>query len=623
MAYELNLAGLPAHEEIIERVVVEYRDRAQHWAPRRQRIEQIDALVGGQWGRVFPDDVNENDLPMVENLFRMTVEDGGRLFAEQVPTERVPRAKHRDETAEQKEGVLLAYTMQSELYDFLAYPGMDLIAAGVSGLLSWVDYDPHTELRMPIMRRVDPRVMLLEKGARPDRKTESVITHRKETLGWLRKRHPAQAFELEVKMAERDTELGLMGRASVDTVAKNSKELTILEWWGIDYVCRVAVDDLENRVGKICGVVLVAIPNEVGLCPLQPCFRETWTREPLGQLDDSKGIVRTRNRYYRLLTDYFVQMVYGEKLVWNVKNANQKGPGVKHYALGPDAFEKPIAPEMPNFQVWQVLAGLDDAARGSMVAPRSRQGEVELNKASAAFLSRAQGQLNSVVRSLQRQYAVTKRRANEVCFALDEWLCNEEKTVTSRARGRRMDITYTPKDLIAGDYANVVTYGTSSGLDKPTDNVLRLEKMQGGVMSRETFLETDPDVEDAGVELSRLSRQSVEDGVRAELVLATGDLALKLEILKAYDEGKTTQQIVEMVLERQQQQAEQQQLLAGQQSLGMAAGAAGGPGAPAPAPGPGGAPPPSGPGPSGVPGAQAPVPLPPLPTVRRLVRQGR
>jgi hypothetical protein len=295
--------------------------------------------------------------------------------------------------------------------------------------------------------------------------------------------------------------------------------------------------------------------NVTGVCPLQLAFRPSWSREPMGQLDDAKGIVRAKNRFFRILADYFVDMVYGGKIWWNVKNPGEKRPGVPYLALGPDAFAKPVTPEIPAFQAFQVLQELDDDARSSMTAPRSREGEVDLNKATAAFLSRAQGQLSDVVRSLQKQYAWAKQNANEAAFAQDEAWCNAKKTITGIARGRRFETTYTPTELIDGDHQNRVSYGTSSGLDPATHNILELQKLAQNVMSTETFLENDPGTEDVPAEMARIRGGMLQDSIMQGLLVPTTPLEQRALALTLFDEGKTVAQVAKALHEAAAPQA--------------------------------------------------------------------
>lgn len=566
-------------DAVIRDVLESYRSWSERFAGWRTRVRQIRALASGNWAQVFPED--DMELPLVANLFRDTIEDGGRLFAEQVPVERVPPAGPRDaRRAEQIEQVLVAYTQSSGVFNLLELWGMDLIGAGLAAIKVWPSRRP---VPLPRFRRVDPEFVLPDPLWTPDQPTERVILHYAESVARLEREHPEPVARLLERIASRG------GPRSLRAVFEPDREpsvLRLVECYSTSYVARMIV--FMDELGTDAELIAYT-ENPTGLCPVQLAARPNWAREPLGQLDDARGTARLMNRYARLLFDYFVEMAYGGKLAWNVKNPNERGPGTVYYALAPDARLEPITPNVPSVQVYEVMDRLEDATRSAMNNPRSRQGDVELNKATAAFLQRAQGKLSSNVRSLQRAFAAAKRYANEAALAQDELWCDVRKTITGLARGRRYQLTYRPSELIRGDRANLVTYGTSSGLDGPTHQVLWLEKRQSRSVSLETYLENDPGIEDVPAEIARLRAEALADAVMAGLQGPDATLEDRLIAWRAFREGKDLDQVVERLLARRE--------------------------APAPGIGPPGIAPGS---PSGIPGAEVPEMPPALPPIELL-----
>lgn len=541
-----------------EEVIRALKERKEHWRRWRHRVMEIDYLVKGEWGAIFPNDVDQIDLPMVENLFQLTVEDGGRLFAELMPTSRVdPEGLKPTHTAkaETRERVLAAYDNVSEIFDHMEFFGQDMVATGLSAIKIWPQMKLPAEKRFPKFQRVDPRLVLPEPRWAPHQPTDSVIVNYTEPLSRLLEEFPIEVGALMLRIAQRKGQRQVgpnvvdLRRYDKGAIAGKPAELQVVDWYSREYVCRVIVYEDEEHFD---GEEVLAIPNPTGYCPIQLAARNSWTQEPKGQLDDAKGPMRTKNRFYRILFDYFIDMVYGGKLAWNVKNPYDKGPGVIYHALSPDAKMEPITPQNVSFQVLQTIGLLDDAARTSAVAPRSREGDVELNKATAAFLTRAQGQLTSVVRSLQRSWASAKRRANEAAFAQDEYWCDATKTISGRARGRRFRTSYRPSRDIAGEYANRVSYGTTSGQDLATHNVFMLQKRGNRDMSRVTYMEQDPTIEDVDGELQKLRIEAIEDSILAGLMLPDTPLAQRVQIGRLLAEGKPLGDIVEAVMNQPQ-----------------------------------------------------------------------
>lgn len=595
-------------DPLVGQVIDSYRERLTHFAGHRQRVQLIDLLNSGHWGRVFPNDVNEADLPMVENLFRMVIEDGGDLFGEIEPSTSVPWADEDEKKqAEEREQCLVAYDNLSPMLANTAFSGMDMIAAGFSGILTWPEFGKPIGKRFPIHTRLDPRNTLPEPGSGPTRPSDSVMVSTLMSSAELGRRFPepmAQMYAmLDAMTRRRDHGVPIIGE-----VEARPKKFLVISFYGREWVCDVALHDPEGRGEGSCAVLLAKCYNETDLCPVQIAYRPTWSREPLGQLDDVRGIVQTENRFFKIIQAYFVRMVYGGKLAWQVANPEARGPDVTYMALGPDAKMDPVTPDNMSYQVWPIQDRLSKSARASAMYPESRGGDVDLNKASAAYLSRAQGSLRTAVAAIQKQYAIAKRRANEVAFAQDEAWCNAKKEITGIARGRRFSMTYTPKDTIKGDYANIVRYGTSSGLDKPTDTVMRIEKLQAGGMSLQKFLEDDPDTDDVTVAIAQINEELITKGLMATLAAPEGDLEEKAIAFTAFKKNRDVSDVALEIIELRKTKAQQAQgPIPGLSELG---------GSTAP-----GAVPPS--GAPGVPAPQNIGPLPDMNTVRKLARQGR
>ncbi len=531
-------------ERVASEVVQNWHDWSNRWAGWRTRVAQVRALVESDWSRVFPE--QDMDLPLVANLFRDTVEDGGRLFAEQLPNERVPPAGPRDASrAERMEQALVAYTQSSGIFNMPEAFGMDLIAAGIAVVKVWPVSEP---IPLPRFRRIDPEYVLVDPLWRPEEPTERVILHYPELVERLRRSYPEQVDRL----LERVRRMGAERARVLPELAKGfPAEITVVEAYTRSYIARVAV--CETAYGPE-GELLSYMENTTRLCPVQVAARPTWSREPRGQLDDAKGPARMMNRYSRLLFDYFTEMVYGGKLAWNVKNPTERGPGTVYFALSPDARLEPITPNIPSVQVYEIIDRLEAATRTSANNPRSREGDVQLNKATAAFLEKATGKLASSVRSLQRAFAVAKRYANEVAFAQDETWCDRRKTVTGLARGRRYQLSYRPSELIRGDRANIVSYGTSSGLDTATHQVLWLERRQSRSVSLETYLENDPAIEDVPQEIAKLRAEQLAEAVMAGLMQPDTPLEDRLVAWRAFREGREMDAVVEAIMRRREQQ---------------------------------------------------------------------
>jgi hypothetical protein len=584
-------------QDVCTEIIASYRRGLERWTGMRQRQGAVLSLVNGWWQTVFPDDVSDTELPMVANIFRTTTEDGGRMFAEQEPFERVyPAAMDGQRQAELRERIVNAYSQRSNLSSHLEYHGMDMIAAGYTAIKVWPDFRKPPSERFPRFQRLHPLSVLPESSWRPEEATDNICVHYSDTLTRLRQEFPEAVEALMQKMTGRVGAAALGYDLTSMFAAQNRVgTLQILDWYSSRYIARVALYSAEGRDNA---ELLTYIENKTELCPVQLAYRPSWGSEPLGQLDDSKGIVQAKNRSWRMLLDYFVEMVYGGKVAWNIQNPYERGPGVVYRALGPDGKLEPVTPNVPSFQAFNLVAEMESEAEKSSFSPSSRSGEVA-PRTPASALRGSQGQLYSVTKSLQRNFAMAKQNANEAALAQDEVWCEaKDKRIFGVARGKRFEAPYTPSKDIAGDHSNVVSYGASSGLDMPTHMVLWENMRATRSVSLETFLENVPSVEDVPEELSRIRAETLQEAFIVSLTDPTHPPAERDAAMKAFSEGSSLAEVIDILAAHRASQPTMQQVLAG--------GGGGGGGGMSPV------------APPGLPGAQAGAlpPLPPLQTLR-------
>src|SRR5881409_2113130 len=144
--------------DIVERVVSELAIRKDKLSGHIRRRADIAALVANKWGSVWANELEDYELPMVGNIFRTTIEDLGRLFAEQLPTERRypvdKKGPQAQERAEMVELVLNGITAASGSNDVLEYIGQDMVAAGYAAIKVWPCFKPGgTVPDFPMFRR--------------------------------------------------------------------------------------------------------------------------------------------------------------------------------------------------------------------------------------------------------------------------------------------------------------------------------------------------------------------------------------------------------------------------------------------------------------------------------------
>lgn len=577
----------------------------KHWSGWLNRQSVIRALADGEWGTVFrgPDGRPDTEKPLIANLFRLTIEDGGRLFAEAKPSTRCDPARDDEKArSERKEMILAGYDSASRSNLQLNWKGQDMLAAGITGTLTWPEMRRPITERFPIHRRIEPDCLLPEPRWVPYQPTEMCSVHYRWPIKKLVRTFANRDIEgfpefiNEVREHRRNRQTA--GGGVILDPAMIGREMLppdmeMLDVYTTDWIIRSALYRESPAPGEDRGweraIVLTTIPNDTEICPVQLSARPSWSREPRGQLDDTLGVSQLRNRFFRIILDYFVQMVYGPTVVYGIQDPDPEKAIWR--AVLPEWKAQKLGPENMSYQAMSILDLLEKEDRSGKVAPLSREGDVEdLNKASAAFLTRAQGQLQSVVSSLQGMHAESKVVSNEAALAQDVAWCNASKETIGRQRGRRFRVQYTPKVAIGKDYQNRVEYGLSSGFDAPTHRVMMLQSL-GKTMSIETFMENDPFVDDAAAEMLRLARERQRDLILASLQgQDPGSVIGILGILnRAVREGNDIDWAIEQIQKFQEQAAAVQAAQAGPPAL---------PGEPAALP--------TG-GPPGIAGAEQPI----------------
>lgn len=572
----------------------------------------LEALNRGDWGEVFRTRSGKPELTAGElftgNLFRRTIEDGGYLFREQKPAEMVDaESDNKKASAERRERAIHAYNNLSNIWNYAELFGQDMVAAGMAVIRVWPEFGKPASERFPLFHRVNPRTVLLPRNWTMDRATDDVVLNYIRPIKELRREFPEETAQLLETYQQKRGQ-----KAPLPTTAQ------VVDYYATDYICRDMFvleerstswwERMTNAGGKppprdaVAAVRMLEMENDTGKCAIQIAARKNWSQIPMGVLDDSRGIARLRNRYWRILLDHWIQMVYGPTLVWNVKNPKPDNP--VWLALSPDAKAERIGSENASWQVGDILDRLEQQERTSKIAPAAREGDVELNKATAAFLSKAQGHLYSFVRSNQQAFADAKQLANEAAMAQDEKWCRANKQVTGRARGRRFAMSYNPKTF-KGDYSNRVDYGLWAGANQAEAQILMLQKVGKG-LSWETFMERDPDIEDVPLEQKKLYRERMRESIFAQLEVEQ-DIKRRFQLLKVLDDLVDKDMALSDVIEKLHQEF----VLVPEPQPALGAGL--------PALGAGESEPPPVGAPTGMPGVEQPVVLPSREELKRMV----
>jgi hypothetical protein len=473
-----------------EEYLVSFREQiGETYATWKARVQDVDALLRGEWPVLKQGERREVNFPLVQNVAETFVRDLGRIVAEVTPTPRSPAKNDTDrETQKALVRAQVAETHWQADRGPLMVPlwAMDLAVTGAAFAVSWVDRSPY-----PRFMRVDPRFCY------PD-----VFNGQLQELLVVQR--------VKRRVAERlfpDLDLGRAQRGS-DTVE-------IWDLYCYDEVVK-AVAALGNN-GKPLGPGGVRIVkrwrHDLGVPPAAMVQLPSPDGRIVGMLDQVGGSLVAKNRIVQLLVDYMDQLVHSPLVMKNVLNPEDP-PGPRTiYQLDPTSESGITRLQMPGVppEVLSIIGFLDTQERGGLAYPASRQGEVRQSIASAAFVASTQGSLTSLVRQIQMLLGDLRQQIHRVGFQLDERYLDREKPLY-RPVGNQA--TYRPTKDIDGRHEIEIVYGVGAGLDRLNADVRLLQFRGAGIVSDETVRANVEFLTDPQAEPDRIEREEVARAIR-------------------------------------------------------------------------------------------------------------
>jgi hypothetical protein len=154
---------------------------------------------------------------------------------------------------------------------------------------------------------------------------------------------------------------------------------------------------------------------------------------------------------------------------------------------------------------------LDEDQRGAIGYPSSRQGEVSQSIASAAFVESTQGQLSSIVKSVQMLHADMRSDLTETLMKMDVRFLDFKKPLARAVDGKN---TYIPsRDIKDRSYIRVA-YGAGAGMSRANADTRLLNLLGARLIDRGTardnveFLRDRSDIQD------KIEMENAEDSLQ-------------------------------------------------------------------------------------------------------------
>jgi len=203
-----------------------------------------------------------------------------------------------------------------------------------------------------------------------------------------------------------------------------------------------------------------------------------------GQFDDIMWVQVARARFATLQLEAAQKSVQAPFALPSDVNVLEIGPDATIRSANPEKIRR-VGLDIPN-GIFQETAQLDQELRTGSRYPEGRLGQQSGSIVTGRGVQALMGGFDTQVKTAQAVLAETFRHVMRICFMMDEKMFGDiEKEVRGVNAGAPYEITYKPKEAIAGDYWCDVTYGLMAGLDPNRALVFGLQARGDKLISRD------------------------------------------------------------------------------------------------------------------------------------------
>lgn len=484
-------------------------ERKDNFSAWKDRIDETDALIRGEFSVVFPNLQSTGQKPIVTNLADAMPRDVARLGSEVEPSYST-LVKGDSQSAllnkQVRRSIGEGYFHFNQFDIIRPQLIMDQVITGGAFLVAWADKE---DSPYPRMQRVDPRF------AYP-------YIYNGKMLDLL----VVQSLKLEVAV-ELWPEMKKKFRKSDDLD-------DVVEVWDLYKKGRcirgvTGMVEGGNPVGPAGVTILHDYPTDID----RPTAAMTQLPSPdgafRGLVDQVGPSLVAKNRAVELMLEYAHEGVYSPFEAKGVLNSSQPPGPTTIYQHDPTAqgetFMRRVGPAAVNLELMSFIQYLDREERGQLAYPETRQGNISQSQGSSSFVTATQGQLTSLVRECQRGLTRLQTDIAYVCYGLDETALNFTKPLLRTVESKR---SYNPGTDIAGERYILVEYGAGAGLDRNSTDVRILQYRSAQLISAEKALE---ETDFVGSPADELNRIELEEQRRIIMQRFEGDPTVPLDVL--------------------------------------------------------------------------------------------
>lgn len=467
----------------------------------KTRIKTATQVANGNWSTVWPDLSQTPEAPSVANLVEMGVNHWAAIGGAVLPSVRVPVQATEDRTqgkrgARKRERRLRELWECSNTSEIASLLWADYAISGSAVLGTWVNFEEDDPAkRNPYFIRYDPRHTYILK----------------DNLGNITEMLVARKIDrLELKAMLPD---------EWKDVFKDSGPEDVEEWFWFtrDRFFYALVDISKDGRKANRGIVLVDEENELGFVPAYEAVRPTADGERRGVFDQTIHMLHTMHRLMTLTIASTEEHAFPTILEYDTVNPGQFGPGAIIHARSAESKLERIAPAT-HFDVKDLIARLEESARGSATYPQQLSGEPGGSIVSARGINASMGALDARLALAHKQFEVLFGKVSGFLLAMDETYCDGPKTILGDYRDNREAEAYTPSRDVGGAWAARATYGIGAGSDPANIEARISMHLASRLISRETGREQLPFLDDPEKEAVMIVRETFQDALLAGII---------------------------------------------------------------------------------------------------------
>jgi hypothetical protein len=479
-----------------------FHDRESRDAERHAWMRWVSDIYNGRTELPVPE-LRANEKAAVPNLLQQGTDQMARRVASVLPNlycpPLKPGVKSSEQRADERRMVHHGWWEKTRIRKVQRQRAAWLISYASAPTLVRPDH----RTRMPRWEPVSPFHWYPSRTALGAFTPDDVIVRHRQNLRWITDRFPEAAA-----LVHKRHECG------------PDSAFDVLEYISPDEVCFVLLGHDDTGAfdtppsPETMAVELVRRPNRAGVCwgvtPVRPSLDN-----PIGHFDGIIGMYETQAALMAMEVLAVRRSIWPEPWLENPNNSSQprivQHPDKAQGIPGIITNGRLTTVQMdPSFRSVNTMDRLEYAQRQTAGLPAELGGMSQSNVRTGRRGSQIIGAaIDFTIAEAQDALAESLHEEDERAIAIDKGYFNTSKTIHISTKGMRGKVDYKPSETFEEGAEHVVSYPIA-GMDLSELVINGGQRVGMGAMSKRTYMENDPMIDDVDVEINRIRTEAVE-----------------------------------------------------------------------------------------------------------------